>query len=96
MNLRSKLGIYLCVQMAHFMNDPLRYLSTYINRHLELPRQARHTYPRLYLEKKKCAWEMILLTLFKCYVDNLNPKFKKSLASRFWKNGIWSFLPYKA
>ena len=42
-----------------------------------------HTYPRLYLKKKKCAWEMTLLTFLKCYVDNLNPEFKKILASPF-------------
>ena len=29
-------------------------------------------------------------------MDNLNPEFKKILASRFWKNEIWSFLPYRA
>ena len=33
---------------------------------------------------------------FKCLMDNLNLEFKKILASRFWKNAIWRFLPYKA
>ena len=39
---------------------------------------------------------MTLLTFLKCYVDNLNPEFKKILSRAFWKNAIWSFLPYKA
>ena len=29
-------------------------------------------------------------------MDNLNPEFKKFLSSPFWKNAIWSLLPYKA
>ena len=57
---------------------------------------APHTYPWLYLGKKKCAWEMTLITFFKCYVSNLNPEFEKILSRDFWKNVIWSFLPYKA
>ena len=28
--------------------------------------KAGHTYPRLYLEKKKCPWKMTLVTFFKC------------------------------
>ena len=55
-----------------------------------------HTYPWLYLGKKKCAWVMTLITFFKCYVSNLNPEFEKILSRDFWKNAIWSFLPYKA
>ena len=57
---------------------------------------ANHTYPELYLGKKKCPWEMTLITFFKCYVSNLNPEFEKILSRDFWKNAIWSFLPYKA
>ena len=55
-----------------------------------------HTYPWLYLGKKKCALEMTLITFLKCYVSNLNPEFEKILSRDFWKNAIWSFLPYKA
>ena len=55
-----------------------------------------HTYPCLYLGKKKCAWEMTLLTFFKWYLNNLNLEFEKILLSHFWKNEIWSFLPYRA
>ena len=39
---------------------------------------------------------MTLITFLKWYVDNLNPEFKKNLSRAFWKNAIWSFLPYKA
>ena len=55
-----------------------------------------HTYPRLYLGKKKCAWKMTLITFLKWQVDNLNLEFKKNLSRDFWKNAIWSFLLYKA
>ena len=55
-----------------------------------------HTYPWLYLGKKKCAWKMTGTTFFKCLVDNLNPEFKENLWRDFWKNAILRFLPYKA
>ena len=55
-----------------------------------------HTYPGLYLGKKKCAWKMTLITFLKWQVDNLNLEFKKNLSRDFWKNAIWSFLLYKA
>ena len=70
--------------------DVSKYLSKWGNGNF------RHTYPWLYLGKKKCAWEMTLITFFKCYVSNLNPEFEKILSRDFWKNVIWSFLPYKA
>ena len=38
-----------------------------------------HTYPWLYLEKKKCAWKMTITTFLKCLLVNLNPEFKKNL-----------------
>ena len=39
---------------------------------------------------------MTLITFLKCYVSNLNPEFEKILSRDFWKNVIWSVLPYKA
>ena len=57
---------------------------------------CEHTYPWLYLEKKKCAWKMTLITFLKCLLVNLNPEFKKNLWRDFWKNTILRFLPYKA
>ena len=58
--------------------------------------KLEHTYPWLYLGKKKCHWEMTLITFFKWYVSNLNPEFEKNLSRDFWKNAIWRFLPYIA
>ena len=60
-----------------FLLNRLQFQAIFLN---TLP---THTYPRLYLEKKKCPWEMTLLTFLKCYVDNLNLEFKKILASPF-------------
>ena len=39
---------------------------------------------------------MTLITFLKWQVDNLNLEFKKNLSRDFWKNAIWSLLPYKA
>ena len=39
---------------------------------------------------------MTLITFLKCQVANLNPEYEKNLSRDFWKNAIWSFLPYKA
>ena len=44
---------------------------------------ASHTYPGLYLGKKKCAWKMTLITFLKWQVDNLNLEFKKNLSRDF-------------
>ena len=39
-----------------------------------------HTYPGLYLGKKKCAWKITLITFLKWQVDNLNLEFKKNFS----------------
>ena len=43
--------------------------------------------------KEKMCLENDFTNFFQVLSGQLNPEFKKILASRFWKNEIWSFLP---
>ena len=89
----GKFWYWLVSECAAGLNILLKLLQHYVD---IAQHYLSHTYPRLYLVKKKCAWKMILTTFFKCWVVNLNPEFKKNLWRDFWKNAIWRFLPYKA